>query len=88
MRVLYADATILRRFALPRAGWGYKAPRARLPTRLLSQSHLQRAARRTRQAWGQERAGSRLTSGVWLSVIGAVPEGDASSCPSAAQTPR
>ena len=31
--LLYADETILWRFALPRAGWGRKASRARLATR-------------------------------------------------------
>ena len=38
--VLYEDATILWRFALPRAGWWRKAQRARLPTRPLSQSQI------------------------------------------------
>jgi hypothetical protein len=51
--VLYADETILWRFALPRAGWWHKAQRARLPTRPLSQSQITREESRKRQAWVQ-----------------------------------
>jgi transposase len=73
--VLYADETILWRFALPRAGWWRKAHRARLPTRPLSQSHIKRDESLKRQAWVQYRSWSRITSGVLLSVIGAVQYG-------------
>jgi len=75
--LLYEDETILWRFALPRAGWWRKAQRARLATRPLSQSQINREEARKRQAWGQYRAWSRITSGVLLSVIGAVQYGTA-----------
>jgi hypothetical protein len=75
--LLYEDETILWRFALPRAGWWRKAPRTRLLTRPLSQSHIKREERLKRQAWLQYRAGSRITNGVLLSVIGAVQYGTA-----------
>jgi hypothetical protein len=39
---LYADETLVWRFALPRAGWWRKAPRARLPIRPLSRSQIRR----------------------------------------------
>ena len=71
--LLYEDETILWRFALPRAGWGRQAQRARRPTRPLSHSQIQAEASRTRQAWVRERSWSRVTSGVGLSVMGAVP---------------
>jgi len=67
--VLYEDETILWRFALPRAGWWRKAPRARLPTRPLSQSQIKREEFLKRQAWLQYRSWSRVTSGVLLSVL-------------------
>jgi hypothetical protein len=70
--VLYADATILWRFALPRAGWWRKTPRVRLPIRPLSQSQSKREESLKRPAWVQYRSGRRITSGVLLSVIGAV----------------
>jgi hypothetical protein len=73
--LLYEEETIGWRFALPRAGWWRTAQRARLPRRPLSQSHSQRAESLTRQAWWQSRSWSRLTSGVLLSVSGAVQEG-------------
>src|SRR5712691_611328 len=73
--VLYEDETILWRFALPRAGWWRTAQRARLPTRPLSQSHIKREESLKRQAWLQSRSWSRVTSGVLLSVIGAVQYG-------------
>src|SRR5215471_14321531 len=73
--VLYADETILWRFALPRAGWWRTAQRARLPIRPLSQSQIRRAESLKRQAWLQYRSWSRVTSGVLLSVIGAVQYG-------------
>jgi hypothetical protein len=73
--LLYTDETILWRFALPRAGWWRKARRARLPTRPLSQSQIKREESLKRQAWGQYRSWSRITSGVSLSVIGTVQYG-------------
>jgi hypothetical protein len=75
--VLSEDATVLGRGALPRPGWGRQVPRARRAPRPLSQSQSQREASRKRQAWGPERSWSRLTSGGWRSVIGAVPSGTA-----------
>jgi hypothetical protein len=78
--VLYADETSLWRCALPRAGWWRTAPRARLPLRPLSPSQIKRAASLKRQAWGQYRAWSRLTSGVLLRVMGAVQSGTAKVC--------
>jgi DDE superfamily endonuclease len=73
--LLYADETILWRFALPRAGWWRTAQRARLPIRPLSQSQIKREEALKRQAWVQYRSWSRVTSGVLLSVIGAVQYG-------------
>src|SRR6266568_5167271 len=73
--VLYEDATLLWRFALPRLGWWRRAQRPRLPTRPLSQSHIRREELLKRQAWVQSRSWSRVTSGVLLSVIGAVQYG-------------
>ena len=75
--VLYEDETILWRFALPRAGWWRTVLRARLPTRPLSQSHIKREEALKRQAWVSYRSWSRLTSGVLLSVLGAVQYGTA-----------
>jgi hypothetical protein len=73
--LLSEDETILWRFALPRAGWWRKAPRARLATRPLTQSQSKRDASLKRQAWWRYRTWSRVTSGVFLSVIGAVQYG-------------
>jgi transposase len=73
--LLYADETILWRFALPRAGWWRKTPRVRLPIRPLSQSQIKREESLKRHAWLQYRAWRRITSGVLLSVIGAVQYG-------------
>jgi transposase len=73
--LLYEDETILWRFALPRAGWWRTAQRACVHTRPLSQSHIKRAESLKRQTWLQYRAWSRITSGVLLSVIGAVQYG-------------
>src|SRR4029450_5673342 len=70
--VLYADATSLWRFALPRLGWGRRAQRPRLPTRPLRHTQIKRAEALKRQAWTPYRTWSRLTSGVLLSVLGAV----------------
>ena len=49
--------------------------RARLPTRPLSQSQIKREESLKRQAWRGYRSWSRVTSGVLLSVIGAVQYG-------------
>jgi len=73
--LLYEDETIVWRFALPRAGGGRKAQRAHLPIRPLSQSQIKREESLKRQAWLRYRAWSRITSGVLLSVIGAVQYG-------------
>src|SRR5947207_9996977 len=70
--LLYTDETILWRFALLRAGWWRTAQRARLPIRPLSQSHIKREESLKRQAWLQYRSWSRVTSGVLLTVLGAV----------------
>jgi hypothetical protein len=73
--LLDADETLVWRFALPRAGWWHKAPRARLLTRPLSQRQLTRAESLKRQAWVRARSWSRVTRGVLLSVMGAVQYG-------------
>jgi hypothetical protein len=73
--LLYEDETILWRFALPRAGWWRIAQRARILTRPLSHSQIKREESRKRHAWLRYRSWSRLTSGVLLSVIGAVQYG-------------
>jgi transposase len=73
--LLYEDETILWRFAMLRAGWWRRAQRARLPTRPLSQSQINRDEALKRQTWLRYRSWSRLTSGVLLSVIGAVQYG-------------
>jgi hypothetical protein len=73
--LLYADETILWRFALPRAGWWRKAQRYRLPTRPLSTSQIKRDEALKRQAWVCYRSWSRVTHGVLLSVMGAVQYG-------------
>src|SRR5262249_41080245 len=75
--LLYEDATVLWRFALPRAGGWRKAQRARLLTRPLRQSQITRDECLTRQAWVRYRSWSRVTSGVVLRVIGAVQYGTA-----------
>jgi len=73
--LLYADETILWRFALPRAGWWRTAPRYRLAPRPLSRSQIRREESLKRQTWARYRSWSRVTSGVLLSVIGAVQYG-------------
>ena len=71
--LLYADETILWRFALPRAGWWHRhAQRYRLPTRPLTQSQIKREEALKREAWRRYRSWSRITSGVLLNVLGAV----------------
>jgi transposase len=73
--LLYADETVLWRFALPRQGWWRRAQRYRLPIRPLSPSHIKREEARKRQAWKDSRTWRRITSGVLLNVIGAVQYG-------------
>jgi hypothetical protein len=74
--LLYEEETILWRFALPRVGWWHgKAQRYRLPARPLSPSQIKREEALKRQAGGRYRRWSRVSSGVWLSVIGAVQYG-------------
>jgi hypothetical protein len=75
--LLYEDETIVWRFALPRLGWWRRARRYRLPTRPLSQGQIKQQESHKRQTWGQYRTWSRITSGVLLSVIGAVQYGTA-----------
>jgi DDE superfamily endonuclease len=78
--LLYADETIVWRFALPRRGWWRRAQRYRLPTRPLSQGQIKPPESGKRQTWLQYRAWSRITSGVLLSVIGAVQYGPSKVC--------
>ena len=75
--MLYEAETILWRFALPRLGWWRRAQRYRLPTRPLRQSQIRHEESRKRQAWVRYRSWRRITSGVWLSVMGAVHYGTA-----------
>jgi transposase len=72
---LYEDETVVWRFALPRRGWWRRAQRARLPIRPLSHGQIKREEALKRQRWGHYRAWSRITSGVLLSVLGAVQYG-------------
>jgi DDE superfamily endonuclease len=78
--LLDEDETIVWRFALPRWGWWRRTQRYRLPIRPLHQSQSKQEESRKRQTWGQNRAGSRITSGVLLSVIGAVQYGTSKVC--------
>jgi hypothetical protein len=73
--LLYQDETVLWRFALPRRGWWRRSQRYRLPTRPLSQAHINAQERLKRQSWQQYRSWSRIPSGVLLDVIGAVQYG-------------
>ena len=54
---------------------GGAPPRARVPTRPLRQRQINREEALKRQAWGRYRSWRRITSGVLLSVIGAVQYG-------------
>src|SRR5205823_15057685 len=74
------DAPSLGRVARPRAGWWRRAQRARLPLCPLRQRQRKREASLQRQAWGPSCAWSRLTSGVWLRVLGAVAYGTSPVC--------
>ena len=76
---LLYEETILWRFALPRAGWWRKVQRARLLTRPLSQSQIKREEALKRQTWLRYRSWSHITSGVLLSVLGAVQYGTSKS---------
>jgi transposase len=73
--LLYADETIVWRFALLHRGWARRTQRYRRPTRPLSPSHIKREEALKRQGWTQHRAWSRINSGVLLHVIGAVQYG-------------
>lgn len=73
--LLYEDETVLWRFALPRRGWWRRHQRYRLPTRPLSQSHINAQERLKRQAWLKYHSWNRITSGVLLDVIGTVQYG-------------
>jgi len=73
--LLYADETIVWRFALLHRGWSRRIQRYRLPTRPLSPNRIKREEARKRQVWTQHRAWSRISSGVLLHVIGAVQYG-------------
>jgi hypothetical protein len=73
--LLYADETVLWRFALPRCGWWRRRQRYRLPIRPLSQSPINAQERLKRQEWLKYRSWSHITSGVLLNVIGAVQYG-------------
>ena len=61
-------------------GWWRRNQRYRLPTRPLNQSQIKQEESRKRQTWVQNRAWSRITSGVLRSVIGAVQYGTAKVC--------
>jgi transposase len=73
--LLYEDETLVWRFALPRRGWWRRVHRYRLPIRPLSPRQSKREEARKRQAWTPYRTWSRIPSGVWLHVIGAVQYG-------------
>jgi transposase len=73
--LLYADETIVWRFALLQRGWARRTQRYRLPTRPLSPSLIKREEALKRQVWTQHRAWSRISSGVLLHVMGAVQYG-------------
>jgi hypothetical protein len=78
--LLYDDETIVWRFALPRLGWWRRTQRYRLPTRPLNQGQIKQEESCKRQTWVQYRSWSRITSGVLLSVIGAVQYGTSKVC--------
>src|SRR5262249_10773001 len=72
----YADETILWHFALPRAGWWRRhAQRYLLPTRPLAGGQIKHEEALKRDAWRRYRSWNRITSGVLLSIIGAVQYG-------------
>jgi hypothetical protein len=73
--LLYADETLVWRFALPRQGWWRRAQRYRLPTRPLRPRQIKGEEALKRQGWLQYRSWSRITSGVLLHVLGAVQYG-------------
>jgi len=73
--LLYADETVVWRFALLHRGWSRRIQRYRLPTRPLSPNRIKREEALKRQVWTQHRAWSRISSGVLLHVIGAVQYG-------------
>jgi DDE superfamily endonuclease len=63
------------RCAGPRVGWWRTAQRQRLPLPPRSHSQRKRDERLKRPAWVRSHAWSRVTSGVGLSVLGAVQDG-------------
>jgi hypothetical protein len=73
--LLYADETLLWRFALLRRGWWRCPQRYRLPTRTQWPRQIRREETLKRHAWLPYRSWRRITSGVLLSVIGAVQFG-------------
>jgi DDE superfamily endonuclease len=73
--LLYEDETVVWRFALPRRGWWRRGKRYRLPLRPLSPSQIRHQEALKRQAWRTYRSWSRISSGVLLHVLGAVPYG-------------
>jgi len=73
--LLYEDETILWRFALPRAGWWRVATRQRLASGVLPQRQITQQEALKRQRWRQHRSWGRITTGVFLTVIGAVQYG-------------
>jgi predicted ATPase len=66
---LSEDEIILWRLALPRAGWWRKAPRDRLPTRLLTQSQIKGEESRKRQAQLWQRQGQRTAARDLLAPV-------------------
>ena len=67
--LLSEDESMLWRSALPRAGWRRKAPRDRLPTRLLTQSQITGEERRKRQARLWQRQGQRTAARDLLAPV-------------------
>ena len=58
----------------------FAAPKPFVPWSVLSQGQIQHQESLKRQAWRHYRSWSRLTSGVLLSVIGAVQYGTSKVC--------
>jgi predicted ATPase len=67
--LLSEDEIILWRVALPRAGWWRKAPRDRLPTRLLTQRQITGEESCTRQARLWQRQGQRTAARELLAPV-------------------
>ena len=73
--MLDEDEPVVWRFALPRRRWGRRGRRYRLPLRPLRSSQIKHQEALKRQAWTTYRTWSRISSGVLMSVIGAVQYG-------------